>query len=48
MAKELLEKHCEKGRMEAEGQRVEKSTPDEELRLKHHFKGLRCPFVCFC
>ena len=31
--------------MEVEWQRVEKSTPDEELRLKHHFKGLRCLFV---
>ena len=31
--------------MEVEGQQVEMPTPDEELKLKHHFKKLRCPFV---
>ena len=30
--------------MEVEGQQVEMPTPDEELKLKHHFKKLRCQF----
>jgi len=40
-----VERHHEKGCMEVEGQQVEMPTPDEELKLKPHFKKLRCPFV---
>ena len=43
--KALVNKQHEKGCMEVEGQQVEMPTPDEELKLKHHFKQLRRPFV---
>ena len=31
--------------MEVEGQHIEMPTQDEQLKFKHHFKKLRCPFV---
>ena len=31
--------------MEVEGQQIEMPTQDEQLKFKHHFKKLRCPFV---
>ena len=33
--------------MEVEGQQIEMPTPDENLKFKHHFKKLRCPFVIY-
>ena len=33
--------------MEVEGQQIERPTPDEKLKFKHHFKKLRCPFVIY-
>ena len=44
---DLLNKHYEKGCMEVEGQQIEMPTPDENLKFKHHFKKLRCPFVIY-
>ena len=46
-SQELLNKHCDKGCMEIEGQQIEMPTPDEKLKFKHHFKKLRCPFVVY-
>ena len=43
----LLNRHCDKGCMEIEGQEIEMPTPDEKLKFKHHFKKLRCPFVVY-
>ena len=31
--------------MEVEGQQIEMPTQDEQLKFKHHFQKLRCPFV---